>query len=169
MRLLAAILLGLAAVSLASAYELSETREEMLLYYYSNIEDKIPKSARMLVGDEKINVYLGGKVIGIETKYGKLSTFELEPVEKPGIIIVVSDYAAQAISARKMGILEAIDKGEIRIQAKNLFSLLKVEAAKRIYAVSGADKELLGEKKPSQADAYNSVFVQRAKIWNWMH
>lgn len=164
---LAAAFAILLLASASSAYYLNATREEMLTKYQTYVEPKIPKSARMLVGDERVNVYVGRKVLGIETKRGELSSFELRPVESPSVVVTISDSAAEKIEARKMGILQAIDSGGIKIDAKNFFSALKIETMKRIYAVSGADDELLGKKKGSaRADTYNSIYVQRARIAN---
>ena len=164
---LAAAFAMLLLSSAASAYYLNATREEMLVKYQTYVEPKIPKSAKMLVGDERVNIYVGRKVLGIETKKGELSSFELRPVENPTIVVTISDSAAEKIDDRELGILPAIDSGGIKIEAKNFFSALKIEMAKRIYAVSGADDELLGKNKGSgRVDTYNSIYVQRARIWN---
>jgi putative sterol carrier protein len=165
MRALAIPVFLLLFLSLANSYAIRQTREEMLDYYYRNIDEKIPKSARMLIGDEKVNVYIAGQPLGIETRRGYLYAFEKSALENPTIIVKVSQEAADKITKKEMGILQAIESGEIRIEAKNFFSAMKVEAMKRIYAVSGADDQILGKKKP-QADSsvYSSIYLQRARI-----
>ena len=144
MRLAAATLFALLCLSLDSAYYITQTRDQLLDYYFSHVDDKIPKSARMLIGDERINVYVGGQAVGVETRRGQLYSFEMYALEKPSIVVRVSDDAAEKITGRKMGIIQAIDTGGIKIEPKNLFSAFKVEMMKRIYAVSGADDKLLG-------------------------
>ena len=160
-----ALTLLLVLACAANAYTLNDTREEMLTYYQTKLEPKIPKSARMLIGDEKVNVHIGGRTLGIETRNGELYSFETSPVEGAGIDVVVSDAAAEAIKQKKSGILPFLENGEIRITTTNFLSTLKIETAKRIYAVSGADDQISGKKKTSERmDTYNSIYVQRARI-----
>ena len=152
-------------ISSCSAYSLNLTREQMLAYYQSSIEPKIPAAARMLLGDERINVYVGGKVLGIETARGQLYSFETSPMQDPTIVVAVGDSAVENISAGREGILSAIDSGEIRIAPKNFFSAIKVEAMKRVYAVSGADRRISGAGAAWQAGSgLNSLYVQRTWI-----
>lgn len=151
-------------VSAASAYVLNSTREGMLSYYNSEIEPKVPKTAKILLGDERINVQAGGKTIGIQTVRGELAVFEFYPVEDPTVEITVSDWAAEAIEGRKIGIMQALESGGITVRTNNFFSFLKVEMIKRIYAVSGADDAILGKKKGTVASALNSMLVQRVRI-----
>ncbi len=166
-KLLAAAVSLLFLLSSVSAYILNWTRDEMLDEYHTVVEPKLPRSAKMLLGDERINVYVGGKVIGIMTLHGELSYFELSPVDNPTIVATVSDSAAEAIEAKTMGLMAALESGGIRIEGKNLFSILKVEAIKRIYALSGADAKILGRKQTATAAGiYNSLFVQKARITN---
>ena len=163
--LLAVVLLLFSSVSFS--YKIVQSREEMLSYYYSNIDAKVPKTAKLLIGDEKINVYIGTDIIGIETHGGELSSFELTPLESPNIIIRVSDYAAEAIAKKRMGILDAIDEGEITIETKGFYAAFKVEVVKRLYAVAKIDDIVLGKKKaPAGTDLSNSAYVQKAKITN---
>ncbi|MFA4983567.1 MAG: hypothetical protein WC588_05130 [Candidatus Micrarchaeia archaeon] len=163
-----AMMTMLLLVSLSFSYQINKTREEMLNYYYANIEQKIPKSAKVLIGNERINAYFGNEIFGIETRNGNLYYFERYPLEGPGIVVTVSDYAAEQIGKRKMGIAEAIGNGGIRIEAKNLLSSLKVEAAKRIYAISGGDDYVLGKKATPEerVGTYSSIYVSRTRIWN---
>ncbi|MCX8197172.1 MAG: hypothetical protein N3G80_02560 [Candidatus Micrarchaeota archaeon] len=130
-------------ICILSATDEVWVEQDMILYYQSNIAPKIPKSAKMIIGDEKINAYVKGYVIGIETKRGELFNLQLREIENPTITVWISNNAYEQIKKRKMGVLEAIDKGEIRIEGKNLLSSLKIETAKRIYAVSGADNLFL--------------------------
>ncbi len=151
--------------SVCFAYALTETREEMLTYYQEKIEPKVPKSARMLVGNEKINVYVGGKVLGIETRRGELYSFETAPLNNPTIIVTVTDEAFGSIEQKKTGILPLIESGGIRIEAKTFFSAIKIETIKRIYAVSGMDDVIMGRKKGYSAmENYNSIYVQKVRI-----
>lgn len=167
MRLLAAVALVLLSLGALQATIVLQSREEMLNYYYSSVDGKIPKSARMLIGDEKINVYVSSQAIGIETTRGELSSFETYPVAKPTIVVRVSDTALERLSARKTGLLALVDTGEIRIEPKTLLSALKVEAMKRIYAVSGADRQLFSSPSAPQApNSFNSLYVQRTRIEN---
>ncbi|MCX6773089.1 MAG: hypothetical protein NTV88_04970 [Candidatus Micrarchaeota archaeon] len=154
--------------STSFAYQLTATRDEMLNYYYAAIDSKLPKSIKMLVGDEKANVYIGGKVLGIETRGGELKTFETTEVENPGIIIRISDFAAEKISQKQSGVLTAIDSGEITIETKGWYTTFKVEVIKRLYAVSKLDDVLLGKKNSgaTQGGIYNSAYAQRVRIVN---
>ena len=166
-KMLVAAVFLLFLLSVSSAYVLNWTRDEMLDEYHAMVEPKIPKSAKMLLGDERINAYVGGKVIGIETLRGELYYFELAPVDDPTIVATISDSAAEAIEQKRMGIMAALESGGIKIEGKNLLSMLKVEVLKRIYAVSGADRQLLGRKQTTtMAGIYNSLFMQRAWIEN---
>lgn len=166
MKLLAA-LLGLALLlQVADAYYIKQSRDQLLDYYFANIEDKVPQSARMLIGDEKINIYVGSQAMGLETRRGKLYSFEMYPLEKPTIVVKVTDEAADKISQGKMGIMQAIDTGGIKIEPKTLFSSVKVEMMKRIYAVSGCDDKILKKSNPPvQPYTYNSLyFVRKTRI-----
>jgi hypothetical protein len=151
-------------LSCASAYTIKSSREQMLAKYYENY-DKIPKSARLLVGDESVNAYIGQSVIGIKIDNGELTYFEFSPVKNPGIVIVVSDSAAERIERGQMGILQAIDNGGIKITAKSFMSALKVEALKKIYAMSGADRELV-KGQTGSPPLSNSIAILRARIVN---
>lgn len=167
MRLLALALFSLFLFSLCFSYTLSASREEMLNYYYSSIEGKLPKSARMLIGDERVNVYLGGQVVGLETMRGELYSFETSPVQAPTIVIRVSDSAMEGITSKKIGLLAAIETGEIQLEPKTFFSAVKIEMIKRIYAASGADRKLFGSGASGwQNGNYNSLYVQRTRIEN---
>jgi len=147
MRLAALAVAFILLASTSFAFKISQSRDELLIYYQTYVQEKIPKTAKLLIGDEAVNVYIGGRVFGIRTKYGDLYSFEEVALEKPGIVVKVSDSAAEKIAKRQMGVMQAIDSGGIRIEAKSFMSALKVEAAKRIYAVSGADEKILGKKK----------------------
>ena len=80
----------------------------------------------------------------------------------------MSDRAAEAIVRKETGVLAAIESGGIRIRANNWFSGVKMEALKRIYALSRIDDLILGKKKQADIDVYNSIYVQRARFWNAM-
>ena len=164
---IAAILLAVLLLASASfSYKITQSREEMLSYYYSNIDAKVPKTAKLLLGDEKINVYIGGDSIGIETRAGELASFEMVPLENPGIEIWVSDYAAEAMVKKRMGVLDAIDAGGITIKTHGWYQAFKVEVIKRLYAVAKIDDIVLGKKKAGAGDLSNSAYVQRARITN---
>lgn len=163
-RAMLAAAFALILLSSASAYVLNSTREEMLSYYNSEIEPKVPKTAKILLGDERINVEVGGRTIGIQTVRGELAVFEFYPLEKPGVEIIVDDSAAEAIGNRKMGVMQAMESGGVSVKANNFFSFLKVEMIKRIYAVSGADDAILGNRKGTAAAALNSMMVQKIRI-----
>lgn len=162
--LLIGVLLVFAASSL-SAYVLNDSREEMLAYYQTYLEPKIPKSAKAILGDERINLQIGGRTLGIETRRGELSGFSTWPVESPTIEVVVSDAAAEAIKGKKVGIMPCLENGWIRVRTGNFFTAVKVEMMKRIYAVSGADDLITGKRSPPRSlESYNSIYIQRAKI-----
>ena len=168
MKMMAAVAVLLVMASGVFSYQLTASRDDMLSYYYSNIDAKVPKSAKMLLGDEKVNVYIGGSVLGIETRGGELYSFEKSPIDSPSITIKVSDDAADRISAKQEGVLAAIDNGGITITTSNWYSAFKVEIIKRLYAVAKIDDIVLG-KKPSgtQSSAtYNAAYVQRVRIEN---
>lgn len=168
MKLFAVLALVLMVASCSFAYQLRQNRDEMLTYYYSNIDAKVPKSAKLLVGDERINVYLGNDILGIETNGGELAYFEKVPVENPGIVIRVDNDAAEKIAKKQLGVLAAIDSGGIEIEATNWYSGFKVELLKRLYAVAKIDDIVLGKKKSgtSSGEIYNTAYVQRARIVN---
>lgn len=155
-------------LSLCYSYTLNKTREELISDYQEKISPKIPQSAKILVGNERINVYVESKVFGVEVRRGELYYFETYALNNPGIVVTISDHAAEQISEKKMGIMQAINSGGIKIESKNLLSGLKVEAAKRIYSASGGDDYLLGKKKtPSEtANTYNAFYISRTRIWN---
>ncbi|MCX8175090.1 MAG: hypothetical protein N3E51_02705 [Candidatus Micrarchaeota archaeon] len=137
--------------SLSFPYEIKSSREELLAQYYAHIDPKIPKSARAILGDEKVNVIVGRQVIGIETKRGQLSYFEFQPVKNPTIVIIISEEAAEKMARGESGLLAALESGGVRIEPKNLLSAIKVETIKRIYAASGADEKIFGHKKSPSA------------------
>jgi len=168
MRFLFALLTCLLLLSLCYPYRLNKTREELLADYQTNVDPRIPKSAKVLLGSERINVYFGQDVFGVETRNGELYYFETRTLPDPGIVVKVSNRAAEQMAKRKMGIMSALDSGEMTIEGKNLLSSLKIEVAKRIYAVSGGDDYLLGKKtSPSEsAKTYNAVYISRTRIWN---
>jgi hypothetical protein len=163
---LAPLLLIALCLQLANAYYLSQTRDQLLEYYFANVEGKVPQTARMLIGDERISVYVGSQPMGIETRRGQLYSFELRAIENPTIIVRVSDEAAEKIAHKQMGIMQAISSGGITIEPKTLLSSVKVEMMKRIYAVSGCDDKLLGKKYVSpQPFTYNSIYTMlKARI-----
>ena len=151
------------------AYHIEQSRDDLLAKYYIQVDQKIPKSARMIVGDERVNAYIGQSVVGIETKRGELYSFEYAPVKNPSITIIVSDEAARMIEEREMGVLEAIGNGGIKIKTSSWFSAFKVEALKRAYDISGIDKRLTDKSIPEK-DIYqaNSLFMSRPRftVWN---
>jgi len=163
-----AVFFALVLLQLAYSFEMNMTREEILANYQEKVGPKIPQSAKVLIGDERMNVYVAGRVFGVETKRGELYYFETYALNNPGVVVTVSDYAAEQISKKKMGITQAINSGGIRIEPKNFLSALKVEAAKRIYSASGGDDYLLGKKKTpaEKAGTYNAIYVSRTRIWN---
>ncbi|MCX8198132.1 MAG: hypothetical protein N3F07_02980 [Candidatus Micrarchaeota archaeon] len=156
-----AAFLSLAFFSLAHPFAFNYTRQEIITHYQSKIEPQVPKSARMLIGDEKVNVEIGGKAIGAEFQKGELVYLEMGRLANPGIEISVSDYAAEEIQQGRSGVIPMLDRGEIKVKANSFLAALKVEAAKRIYAISGADEKITGSKKkePPQKTA-----AQKARI-----
>ena len=117
------------------------------------------------MGDERINLQIGGKTLGIELKRGEIYSFGFSPLQNPTIEAFVSDSAAEAIEAKKSGILPALENGGILVHTSNFFTAMKVEMIKRIYAISGADDLISGKKAPPRSmDSYNSIYVQRASI-----
>lgn len=165
-----ALLLSLSLMlTLASAYDIGMSREELLEGYYEQVSDKIPKSARFLLGDERINVYIGASVIGIETKNGELRTLETRALERASITIIVSDEAAQKIEDGKIGVLSAMEGGGIKVKTSNIFSSFKVEALKKVYSVSGYDKMITSKgAKDSSSQTTSSMYppIPRARIVN---
>jgi hypothetical protein len=142
-RIAVLILIFAIAMSLpAHAYTIDQSREQLLAKYYADVEPKIPPSARMLVGDERINAYIGNQTFGAVVVNGDLESFDYSLVDNPTITIRVTDYAADSISDGQMGIMDAINNGGITIQTSNLLSALKVAVMERIYAASGYDKRL---------------------------
>ncbi|MFA6489350.1 MAG: hypothetical protein WCT52_01605 [Candidatus Micrarchaeia archaeon] len=166
-KLLAVCVFLVFLLNFCSAYVLNESREEMLSYYQTYLEPKIPRTAKALLGDERINVQIGGKTLGIATKRGELSDFEVHAIGNPTIEVAVSDAAAEAIKGKKVGIMPCLDDGSIKVRTSNFFTAVKVEMMKRIYAVSGADDAITGKAAPSRSiESYNSIYIQRAKITN---
>jgi hypothetical protein len=168
MRALLFALIAALMLATASAYQIDATRDELLVKYYAQVEQKIHQSARMIVGSEKVNAYIGHSVIGIETRNGALYSFEFAPVANPSIVITVTDDAAGRIENRTLGILPAIDSGGIKVKANNWMSQFKVEALKSAYAISGIDKRLTN-KSVSEKDIYsaNSLFMNRPRVTWW--
>ena len=162
-RLLASLVLLCFLLSACTAYP-NYTREQLLNYYQSNVQPKLPRTALMLIGSERINVYAAGRVFGIVTLNGNLASFDTKPVSDPTIIVTISDSAIDKLYDRQEGLLAALSSGEITIKTTNFFSALKIAAIKSIYAASGADSRFFspGADWPA-APGTNSMLVQR--VW----
>lgn len=162
MRIAAALLLFALCLSLADAYYIKQSRDQLLDYYFAYVDGKVPRSARMLIGDERINAYIGSQEMGIETRRGQLYSFEMYAFEKPTIVVRVTDDAADRLSNREIGIMQAIDSGGIKIEPKTLLSSIKVEMIKRIYAISGADDKIMGKRNyPASPYTSSSIYAVR--------
>ena len=169
MKALAFALFAVLLLSVSYAYQIEQTREELLAKYYAYVDAKVPKSARMIVGDEKVNAYIGQSVVGIETRRGELYSFEYAPLKDPNIVIIVTDEAAEKIENRTMGVLEAMDNGGIRIKTYNWLSAFKVAAIKNAYSISGIDRRITNKTvKEDEIYSTNSLFMirQRVLVWN---
>ena len=169
MKAIAFALFAALMVCASHAYQIEQTRDELLAKYYAYVDARVPKSARMIVGDEKLNVYIGKSVMGIETRKGELYSFEYAPLKSPNIVIIVTDEAAEKIENRSMGLLEAMDSGGIRIKTYSWLSAFKVAAIKNAYSLSGIDRRLT-DKSVVEEEIYstNSLFMvrQRVQVWN---
>jgi len=156
-------------VCASHAYQIEQTRDELLAKYYAYVDAKVPKSARMIVGDGRVNAYIGQSVMGIETRKGELYSFEYAPLKNPDIVIIVTDEAAEKIENRSMGLLEAMDNGGIKIKTYDWLSAFKVAAIKNAYSLSGIDKRLT-DKRVAENEIYStsSLFMvrQRVLVWN---
>ena len=153
--------------SSCSAFVLNASRDEMLAYYQTYLEPKIPSSAKALIGDERINVQLGGKTLGIELKHGELTGFGIGAIDSPSIEVIVSDAAAEAIKGKREGMLDAINNGGITVKTNDFFTMIKVEMMKRIYAISGADDLITGKRAAPESNgiaSYGSFYIQKATI-----
>jgi hypothetical protein len=164
MRLFALAVAFILLAPTSFAFKITQSRDEMLLYYQTYVQEKVPKTAKLLIGDERINVHIAGRIFGIQTKYGDLYSFEEVSLEKPGIVVKVSDDAAEKIAKKQMGVMQAIGSGGIRIEAKSFLSALKVEAAKRVYAVSGADEKILGKVRADADGPKTANAILKVKI-----
>ena len=150
------------------AYQIEQTRDELLAKYYAYVDAKVPKSARMIIGDEKVNAYIGHSVIGIETRKGELYSFEYAALANPDIVIVVSDDAAGKIENRSMGVLEAIDNGGIKIKTYSWLAMFKVAALQNAYALSGIDSRITNRNvKEGEIYSANSLFMNRQRVLVW--
>lgn len=158
---LLAILLILAFLPFGNAYTVNQSREQLLARYYADVEPKIPPSARMLIGDERINAYIGNQTFGAVVQRGSLTAFDYSPLDNPTITVRVSDYAADSISKGQMGIMDAIDNGGITIQTSSFLSAIKVAMMERIYAASGYDRKI-AQGSGSQESEY--VYIQRTSV-----
>ena len=169
MKVLAFALFAAVLLSLSYAYQIEQTREQLLAKYYAYVDAKVPKSARMIVGDERVNAYIGQSVIGIETRKGELYSFEYAPLKNPNVVIIVTDEAAEKIENRSMGVLEAIGNGGIKIRTYNWLSAFKVAALQNAYSLSGIDRRIT-DKSVQEDEIYNtnSLFMirQRVLVWN---
>ena len=152
-------------LSMSHAYQIEQSRDDLLAKYYAYVDAKVPKSARLLIGDEKVNAYIGQSVVGIETRGGELYSFEYAPVKSPDITIVVSDDAAMKIGNRSEGVLDAIGNGGIKIKTNSWLAAFKVMALKNAYALSGIDKRLK-DKNVAETEIYsaNSLFMSGPRI-----
>jgi hypothetical protein len=168
MRSIAFALFAVLLIGASYAYHIEQTREELLAKYYAYVDAKIPKSARMIVGDERVNAYIGQSVMGIETRRGELYSFEYAPLKDPNIVIIVTDEAAEKIENRTMSVLEAMDNGGIKIKTYNWLSSFKVAAIKNAYSLSGIDKRITN-KTVKEEDIYsaNSLFMNRQRVLVW--
>ncbi|MCX6769702.1 MAG: hypothetical protein NT051_03410 [Candidatus Micrarchaeota archaeon] len=154
------------------AYQLNVSRDWLLEKYYSKVSDQIPKSARLILGSERINVLIGKSTIGIETKNGELASLEMYAIASPTITITVDDATAEKLERREIGALSAMNSGGIRVKTSNLYSAFKVEVLKKIYSASGADKTLTSTPAQSKSGSsaplsdIQNAFYMRVKIWN---
>ncbi|MFA5929823.1 MAG: hypothetical protein WC861_02985 [Candidatus Micrarchaeia archaeon] len=168
MRMLAFAIFASLLVCLPCAYHIEQTRDELLAKYYAYVDAKVPKSARMIIGDERVNAYIGQSVIGIETRRGELYSFEYAALKNPDIVIVVTDEAAERIENRSMGVLEAMDSGGIRIKTYSWIAMFKVAALKSAYEVSGIDKRITNKDvKEDEIYSTNSLFMNRQRVFVW--
>ncbi len=101
----------------------------------------------MLIGDERVNIYVGGKTLGTVIKGGYLSSFELQAVPNPSIEIWVNDYAAERLENRTMGLIPALENGDMTVRTYGFFTGMKVGLVKNLYILSGGDDILLRKKK----------------------
>ncbi|MFA6907460.1 MAG: hypothetical protein WC263_01400 [Candidatus Micrarchaeia archaeon] len=168
MRGIAFALFAVLLIGMSCAYQIEQTREQLLAKYYAYVDAKLPKSARMIIGDERVNAYIGHSTLGIETKRGELYSFEYAALKNPDIVIVVTDEAAEKIENRTMGVLEAIDNGGIRIKTYGWLAMFKVAALKNAYAISGIDRRLT-DKNIDEHEIYstNSLFMNRPRVLIW--
>ena len=168
MKALAFALFAVLLLSVSYAYQIEQTREQLLAKYYAYVDAKVPKSARMIVGDERVNAYIGQSVIGIETRKGELYSFEYAPLKNPNIVIIVTDEAAEKIENRSMGVLEAIGNGGIKIKTYNWLSAFKVAALQNAYSLSGIDRRIT-DKNVKEDEIYNanSLFMNRQRVLVW--
>ena len=169
MKALAFALFAVLLLSVSYAYQIEQTREELLAKYYAYVDAKVPKTARMIVGDEKVNAYIGQSVVGIETRGGVLYSFEYAPLKNPDVVIIVTDDAAERIENRTMGILDAMDSGGIKIKTYDWLSSFKVAALKSAYEMSGIDRRLTNASvKEDEIYNTNSLFMNRQRflVWN---
>jgi len=156
-------------LSVSHAYQIEQSREELLAKYYSYVDAKIPKSLRLLAGDERVNAYIGQSVVGIEIRKGELYSFEYAPLKTPTTVIIVTDDAAERIENRSMGVLEAMGNGGIRIKTYSWLSAFKVAALKNAYSLSGIDRRITNKTvKEDEIYSANSLFMtrQRVLVWN---
>ena len=164
MRLALYAFAALTLLSISAAYQLNVSRDELIERYYSQVADKIPKSARLLLGDETINAYIGSSVIGMRTKNGELAELEMRALDRPTISITVDGATAQMMEGGEIGVLSALDSGGIRVKTSNWFSAFKVEALKKIYATSGMDGKITEKKTAGAPPEYfgvtNSFFAR---------
>ncbi|MFA6328726.1 MAG: hypothetical protein WCY41_04740 [Candidatus Micrarchaeia archaeon] len=169
MRMAAFALFAVLLLGAAHAYQIEQTREELLAKYYAYVDAKVPKSARLIVGDERVNAYIGHSVVGVETRAGELYSLEYAPLKDPSIVIIVTDDTAERIEGRTEGILEAMDNGGIKVKAYNWFSSFKVAALRNAYALSGIDRRLTDKSiRENEIYSANSLFMarQRVLVWN---
>ena len=169
MKALAFALFAVLLLSVSYAYQIEQSREELLAKYYAYVDAKVPKTARMIVGDEKVNAYIGQSVVGIETRGGVLYSFEYAPLKNPNVVIFVTDDAAERIENRTMGILDAMDNGGIKIKTYDWLSAFKVAALKSAYEMSGIDRRLTNASvKEDEIYNTNSLFMNRQRflVWN---
>ncbi|MCX6771623.1 MAG: hypothetical protein NTX79_06215 [Candidatus Micrarchaeota archaeon] len=168
MKAFAFVLFAALLLCASHAYQIDQSRDDLLAKYYAYVDAKVPKTARMIVGNEKVNAYIGQSVIGVETRNGELYSFEYAALANPDIVVIVSDEAAEKIENRSTGVLEAMDNGGIQIKTYSWLAMFKVAALRNAYALSGIDKRLTN-RTIDERDIYNanSLFMVRQRVFVW--
>jgi len=127
----------LVVIASATAIQIP-TEEEMNLIvdYYNDNMDQVPKIVITLFGNERMNLYVDNELVyGAVTKNGKITEVEEDGIEKPTLNVYSTGDALQQIAKGEMSIEEAISKKYIDYKGVGFVKRTKFGLTKSISRI----------------------------------